>query len=150
MPNDNENREPILISACLLGLKTRYNREAALSEEAKAAAVGRYLLPVCPEQLSGLPTPRPRAEIVGGTGADVLDGKAKVMDENGTDVTQFYLDGANKTLAIARLNGSKEIILKEKSPACGVTRICSGNETVSGNGVTTALLLREGYTTKGF
>ncbi|MBE9528029.1 MAG: DUF523 domain-containing protein [Proteobacteria bacterium] len=140
---------PVLISACLLGLKSRYNCKAALSPEAKAATEGRYLIPICPEQMAGLPTPRPSAEICGGNGNDVLDGKATVVDENGKDVTSYYLNGAKKILEIAKLNGSKEIILKEKSPACGVTTICSENETIEGMGVTTALLLREGYTVRG-
>lgn len=150
MPSKLNDKVPVLISACLLGLKSRYNCSAALSPEAKATTEGRYLIPICPEQMAGLPTPRPRAEIRGGDGNDVLDGKASVIDENGKDVTEYYLSGAKKILEIAKLNGSSEVVLKENSPACGVTKIRSGVDLVDGSGVTTALLIREGYTVRGF
>jgi uncharacterized protein YbbK (DUF523 family) len=105
------------------------------------------VLPVCPEQLGGLPTPRPPAEIVGGSGEDVLDGQARVITRDGQDVTDNYLRGALEVLRLAQLAGVDEAILKERSPSCASTEIYDG--TFSGTlrpgcGVTTALLRRHG------
>jgi len=106
------------------------------------------LLPLCPEQLSGLSTPRPPSEIVGGTGADVLDGNARIHTKYGDDVTQAFLQGANEALYLAKLAKADEIILKQNSPSCGCGCIYDGTFTGTirqGNGVTTALLLRKKF-----
>ncbi len=106
------------------------------------------LLPVCPEQLGGLPTPRPPSEIVGGTGEDVLDGNARIYTKDGDDVTQAFLRGADETLNLARLVKADLIILRQNSPTCGCGCIYDGTFTGTirqGNGVTTALLLREKF-----
>ncbi len=102
---------------------------------------------VCPEQLGGLPTPRPPAEIVGGNGADVLDGKAKVMTNDHTDVTAEFVRGAEQTLKIAQSVSAKYAVLKESSPSCGSSLIYNGTYTKTkqpGFGVTAALLRRHG------
>ncbi|CAG1065173.1 hypothetical protein BAC1_00751 [uncultured bacterium] len=141
---------PVIVSACLLGLRTRYDGKDAFSMEAMTLLEGRAVVPVCPEQLGGLPTPRPKAAITSGSGADVLDGGADVLDENGTDVTEKFMKGAMDTLQIARLSGAREAYLKEKSPSCGSTLICRAGACVKGMGVTAALLLKEGLSVKGF
>lgn len=102
-------------------------------------------LPVCPEQLGELTTPRIPSEIVGGTGADVLDGKAKVMSKDGKDVTINFIRGAMEVLDYCKKAGIKAFLMKEKSPSCGVETIYTGEfngNLKPGNGVTTALLLR--------
>lgn len=106
------------------------------------------MLPVCPEQLGGLPTPRPPAEIVGGSGEDVLDGTARVLTCDGIDITDNYLRGAREVLRLAQLAGAQEVILKERSPSCASCEIYDGSFTgklKAGCGVTTALLRRNGF-----
>jgi uncharacterized protein YbbK (DUF523 family) len=107
------------------------------------------LIPVCPEESGGLSTPRPPAEIVGGDGDAVLDGKAKVMTADGTDVTEAYLRGAHHALEMAQSHGATHVILKARSPSCGCDTIYDGTFSgtlTSGDGVTTALLKRHGIT----
>jgi len=137
----------ILISSCLAGLSTRYDGKDNFREEfAELLRQGRAVL-VCPEQLGGLPTPRPPAEIVGGNGADVLDGRAKVMTADGTDVTDAFVRGAEQTLLTALTVGARTAVLKESSPSCGGLKIYDGTFTKSkqpGFGVTAALLRRHG------
>lgn len=102
---------------------------------------------VCPEEEGGLATPRPAAEIRGGDGSDVLDGRARVVTSAGVDVTEAYLQGARIALERAREAGADTAILKARSPSCG--RGCVYDGTFSrtptqGDGVTAALLQREG------
>ena len=104
-------------------------------------------IPVCPEQLGGLKTPRIPQEIQGGTGKDVLDGKCKVMNKNREDVTQQFIKGAEETLKIAELAGAKEFIAKSKSPSCGCGVTYDGTFSgtlIKGDGVTVAFLKRKG------
>ncbi|MQY08415.1 hypothetical protein ACRB68_65220 [Actinomadura sp. RB68] len=109
-------------------------------------AEGR-LVPFCPEVAGGLPVPRPPAEIVGGGGAEVLDGTARVVTDTGADVTGAFLRGARLALDTARRAGARVAILKEGSPSCGSHRVHDGTfsgRKVAGDGVTAALLEREG------
>ncbi|WP_438445302.1 DUF523 domain-containing protein [Gorillibacterium sp. sgz5001074] len=137
----------LLISSCLAGLATRYDGQDNYREEfADLLRQGRAVL-VCPEQLGGLPTPRPPAEIVGGSGEDVLEGRAKVMTAAGEDVTAAFVRGAEMTLSTARMVGAECAILKESSPSCGGLRIYDGSFSKTkqpGFGVTAALLRRHG------
>jgi uncharacterized protein YbbK (DUF523 family) len=138
---------PVIVSACLLGVKCRYDGTDAYHKElAKESAL---FIPVCPEQLAGLPTPRARAEITKGTGKDVLQGLGKVKDCEGLDISKNFIQGAKEVLRIARLTGAKRAILKEKSPSCGVEFIKRGNESKEGPGVTTALLIEKGIDVRG-
>lgn len=132
-------RRPVIISACLLGLRTRYDGSGAYDVRAVEDA-GPCLLPVCPEQLGGLCTPRPPAVIVGGTGADVLPGRARVIDSEGRDVTDFFLRGAEMVGRIARISGARRAVLRERSPSCGVSEVCGPSGPGRGRGVTAALL----------
>jgi uncharacterized protein YbbK (DUF523 family) len=105
------------------------------------------VLSLCPEVLGGLPTPRPPAEIQGGDGDDVLEGQARVMNTEGRDITTEFLAGAQKVLRVAHRWGIKVAILKARSPSCGVGQIHDGSfsgRLVKGDGVTAALLKREG------
>lgn len=143
-------RDRILISACLLGEKVRYDgRAKALPHE----MLHRWhrdglLVAFCPEVAPGLPVPRAPAEITPGhDGADVLAGRARVMTRGGADVTQAFLQGAQAALAQARATGCAYALLTDKSPSCGVRAIYGGafDGTVNpGVGVTTALLRAHG------
>lgn len=141
---------PVIVSACLLGIRTRYDSADASSEEAMRSLADRVIIPVCPEQLGGLPTPRPRAWIQYGDGSAVLAATSRVIDADGDDVTNQFVAGAQAALQIARLTGAKEAFLKEKSPSCGVTCIKDGNAIITGSGVTAALLKEAGIKVEGF
>jgi len=135
----------IIISACLVGINCKYNGKNNLAQWVKD--LPQTIVPVCPEQLGGLPTPRPPAEIILGDGSDVLDGKAKVITNTGKDVTKNFVTGADMTLKIARLVGAEKAILKSNSPSCGSCYIYDGSFTGKlgkGDGVTAALLKKNG------
>ncbi|MDY7018663.1 MAG: DUF523 domain-containing protein [Chloroflexota bacterium] len=138
-----------LISACLLGIECTWNSTAKYkNERAIQVLKDEILIPVCPEQLGGLRTPRPPQEIQGGTGEDVLNGKCKVKNIEGEDVTREFIRGAEETLRIAKLFNIKEFIGKSKSPSCGYGQIYDGTfsrSLVDGDGVTTALLNRNEF-----
>ena len=137
-----------LISACLLGVRCNWSGDDKY-KGVRAIEISRVeaLIPVCPEQLGGLSTPRVSQEIQGGTGEDVLDGKCKVLNKNGQDVTREFIKGAEETLKIARQLNIKEFIGKSKSPSCGCGQIYDGTfsgRLINGDGVTIALLRRNG------
>ena len=128
------NAEPVLISACLLGIPCRWHgrrpkKRTKLLERLKKKYV---LAPVCPEQLGGMPTPR-TGEKLEGSGAEVLDGRLRIVaPETGKDVTQFHINGAKYTLTIAKIVGARRAYLKGGSPSCDM------------EGVTGELLKRNG------
>jgi uncharacterized protein YbbK (DUF523 family) len=131
---------PVLVSACLLGLPTRYDGGTRRSDVLTEFARSHDVIPVCPEQLGGLATPRPKATVAGGDGAAVLRGTAKVMSESGRDVTENFLRGAKATAAIVKMRGVRFAVLKEKSPSCGVAKTYIDARLADGVGVTTAVL----------
>ncbi len=137
----------ILVSACLLGLPIAYDGGGhAVAELVRLAALGR-VVPVCPEVAGGLSVPRPPAEIAGGSGSDVLDGRARVLTPVGEDVTEAFLRGAEAALALVRRYGIRLAVMKARSPSCSPSGIYDGTHSgrlVSGEGVTAALLRREG------
>jgi uncharacterized protein YbbK (DUF523 family) len=135
---------PVLVSSCLLGVACRYDGDHSLAEEIARKARQMHVIPICPEQLGGLPTPRPPSNIVNGDGEEVLRGRARVINDQGEDVTQAFLKGARETLALAKLTGAQKAILKGKSPSCGLRTPYCETETGYGIGVTAALLLRNG------
>jgi uncharacterized protein YbbK (DUF523 family) len=106
-------------------------------------------IPVCPEQLGGLSTPREPAELSGGAGDEALDGVASVQTRDGRDVTREFVKGAQQTLAVARLTGATVAVLKARSPSCGIGSTYDGTFSHTlrpGSGVTAALLQRAGIT----
>lgn len=136
-----------LISACLAGFCTRYDGELLEHDSLeRAVALVRcgLAIPVCPEQLGGLPTPRKAVFFDIADGEAVLDGKAKTLSEDGEDFTDCLIRGAEETLRIARLYGADTAILKDGSPSCGVSRVNIGGLKTAGVGVTAALLRRHG------
>ena len=138
MQNNGRNMN-ILVSSCLLGVACRYDGGYTpcdtllrlLSDD------GITLIPVCPEQLGGLPTPRVPCERCGG----------RVVGQNGADLTAQFERGANETLKLARLYRCAYAILKERSPSCGFGKVYDGTFTgalADGSGVTAELLSRNG------
>jgi len=125
-----------LVSACLLGLRTRYDGRVLPSVPCKETLKGAICIPVCPEQLGGLATPRIAADLAGGNGHDVLAGRARVVNRKGIDVTENFILGARQVLTIARQQQLDGIILKARSPSCGLSPV---------TGVTAALLQEKGY-----
>lgn len=139
----------LIVSACLAGVKCKYNGKDNFTPLLQELLSREEVQLVCPEQLGGLSTPRVPAEIRGGSGEDVLSGSAKVMTQTGCDVTAEFIRGARETLRIACLLGARGAILKESSPSCGSSMIYDGTfqgQKKPGQGVTAALLRREGLT----
>ncbi len=137
---------PTLVSACLLGIECSFKGEHNRCDYLVDKLKGEEVIPICPEQLGGLTTPRDRARIVGGEGNDVLDGSAKVMTYKGVDVTPQYLKGGDEALKIAQLVGAKKAILKAFSPSCGCGEIFTEDFEAKkpGDGTTVALFKRNG------
>lgn len=135
---------PVLISSCLIGIACRYNSSHSLVEEIVKKAQELQFIPICPEQLGGLPTPRAPSKIVKGDGKGVNAGHARVINSLGEDVTAAFIKGAQETLKLARIIGAKKAILKDKSPSCGLNTPYCETDTGYGLGVTAALLLSAG------
>jgi len=128
----------ILVSACLMGYDCRYKGDNCKSEKLAELSKDNILIPVCPEQLGGLPTPRQPGERVDG----------KVMAKNGTDVTEQYTRGAEFAVEIAKANNVDYCIMKSNSPSCGKGVIYDGTFSggkVAGNGLTVEKLLNAGF-----
>lgn len=127
----------VVFSQCMLGVRCRYDGKCAVKESVREAACERGWIPVCPEILGGLQTPRPPAERVGD----------RVMNCEGRDVTAQFCRGAEQALEIAKLFGAKYALLKERSPSCGCGEIYDGTFTgakIAGDGLTTALFKEHG------
>jgi len=140
-------RPPLLVSACLVGLDTRLDGRCRRFPTVSSLASRFTLVPVCPEQLGGAPTPRRAAESSGGAGAEVLAGEARVLSVDGADVTDLYLRGAEQVARVARLTGCSAAVLKARSPSCGVGATYDGSFSHTlrpGSGVTAARLEQEG------
>ncbi|ETT56321.1 DUF523 domain-containing protein [Paenibacillus sp. FSL P4-0338] len=137
----------IIVSSCLAGMKVRYNGTDCLEQGIRQLLDSRQAVAVCPELLGGLSTPREPAEIIGGSGRDVLEGQARVVDRTGNDVTAMYVEGAYAALEQVRSLAATLVVLKENSPSCGSSRIYNGEFAgmkIPGEGVTTALLRLHG------
>jgi len=147
-------KQKILISACLLGEKVRYDASDLLIENPllKQWQQQGRLIPICPEVAGGMSTPRTPAEIMagdgrGGGGQTVLTHQTLVVDNTGKDVTQYFIRGAQKALALAKENHCVAAILTERSPSCGSHLIYDGSfsgKRIDGMGVTSALLRQNG------
>ncbi len=145
MKTSNDNPSKILISACLLGHAVRYDGKDKLLCH---PAIERWneegrLVTICPEMAGGMAVPRPPAEIENGaSGLDVLEGRARVIEITGGDVTAQFVAGARKALAFAQDNGCRYALLIDGSPSCGSVAVYDGSfsgRKHAGNGVTAAL-----------
>lgn len=136
-----------VVSACLLGVNCNFEGKNWLNPQLLDKFAKGGLFPVCPEVLGGLTVPRIPAEIVGGDGRDVLEGKARVVNLEDTDVTAEFVKGAHEVLKVAKAVGAQEALLIEKSPSCGCGLIFDGTfsgKLREGDGVTVALLKKNG------
>ena len=127
----------ILVSACLLGENCKYSGGNNYNQAVCDFARGHQVVPVCPEVLGGLPTPRCPAEIVQGV----------VTNKDGINVDREFRAGAAKALAIAKENGVELAILQSRSPSCGVKEIYDGSfcgKKIKGQGVFAKLLTMHG------
>lgn len=130
----------ILISACLLGEKCKYSGGSNLNKDLVDLLKGQDLVPVCPEVMGGLPTPRDPSEITRG----------RVMTNKGKDVTEEFTRGARLALERALNEGVDLAILQPRSPSCGVKEIYDGSfsaRLVPGQGIFASLLTKEGIPT---
>ncbi len=135
------DRQQCLVSSCLTGLCTRYDGRCRSDDNCLRALKSYHYIPVCPEQLGGLATPRPAADLTAGDGHAVLRGRARVITREGIDVTSQFIAGAEAVLHIARTQQISLAMLKAKSPSCGSGQVV---------GVTAALLLEHGITVVEF
>ena len=129
--------ENIIVSACLLGVSCRYDGNSKPSREVISLKEKYNLIPVCPEIMGGLPTPRLSSEIRG----------EWVVMKDGSDVTKEYKRGAEEVLRLAQMFECKIAVLKENSPSCGCGKIYDGTfsrKLIDGNGITAGLLLKNG------
>jgi len=134
--NNSQQKSIFLVSACLVGLCTRYDGTIKDNEACRKFLKDHLYIPVCPEQLGGMPTPRPAADILNGDGQDVLHAKAQVCTKEGEDVSAMFIKGAKQVLQIAENQDIAGICLKSRSPSCGVSGVI---------GVTAALLKINGF-----
>jgi uncharacterized protein YbbK (DUF523 family) len=128
----------VLCSACLLGIPCRYDGVSKPHAKVLALRESVNLIPVCPEESGGLPTPRQPAE---------LQSDGRVRTRHGTDVTEEFRRGAQEVLRLAKNVGAEEAILKQRSPSCGCGQIYDGSfgrQVILGDGVATALLKLNG------
>ena len=141
--------QKVLVSACLLGQKVRYNGSGKnqCNDLLNALIAQDRVITICPEVAGGLSVPRLPAEIQAGTGEHVLNEQARVIDSAGKDVTAEFVSGAQKALALAQQHNVRVAILKARSPSCGNAQIYDGTfskRLLEGRGVTAALLERYG------
>ncbi|MGL4607498.1 MAG: DUF523 domain-containing protein [Eubacteriaceae bacterium] len=139
--NSLEKDQKILVSACLVGIKCRYDETGNLIPTIRQLMLENKAIPVCPEVLGGASTPREPGEIV------VENGKRKVVTAKNEDVTESFVTGAERALETAKKSKVKLAILKSNSPSCGCGKIYDGTFThtkIDGDGITTALLKENG------
>ena len=125
--------EKILVSACLLGINCKYDGTNNKNDKVLEYLKDKEVIPICPEIMGGLPTPRTPSEIL----------KDKVISKDNNDVTNNFYKGAEEVLYLAKLLNVKKALLKAKSPSCGVGEIYDGTFThtkIKGDGITTRLL----------
>ena len=125
--------EKILVSACLLGINCKYDGNNNKNDKVLEYIKDKEVIPICPEIMGGLSTPRIPSEIL----------NDKVINSEGLDVTDNFVKGANEVLYLAKLFNVKKALLKAKSPSCGVGEIYDGTFThtkINGDGMTTRLL----------
>ena len=128
----------ILISGCLVGINCKYNGKNNYNEKALELVKSGKAIPICPEQLGGLTTPRNPSEI------KIINNKRYVINNKNEDVTEQFVRGANEVLKLAKELDVEKVILQSRSPSCGVGKIYSGNfdrKLVDGNGILAQMLI---------
>ncbi len=135
----------VLVSKCLLGYNCKYNGGNNFNQKVMDFLTDKEVIPICPEELGGLPTPRTPCEII------QTGGKIKVINKDGEDVTENFIRGAGLSLQEAIKHGADYALLKSRSPSCGCGEIYDGtfsHTIVNGNGVTAQLLIDNGISVK--
>lgn len=129
--------EPVLVSACLLGLYCRYDGRSESDARVVALAQRHIVVPVCPEQLGGLPTPRDPVELRQG----------RALTDKGVDLTEAFRRGAAQVETIARLTGARVAVLQPRSPSCGIGVVYDGSFSgtqIGGHGILAEALEKMG------
>lgn len=131
----------IFVSACLAGINCKYSGGNNYNEKVFNLVKEGKALPVCPEQLGGLTTPRNSAEI------KVVNNNTYVVDKEGNDFTVQFEKGAKEVINLAKKLNITKIILQPRSPSCGVGKVYSGNfdgKLIDGNGILADLCIKNG------
>lgn len=129
--------EPVLVSACLLGVYCRYDGRCESDARVVALAERHIVVPVCPEQLGGLPTPRAPVELCQG----------RALTDHGVDLTEAFRRGAAQVETIARLTGARVAVLQPRSPSCGIGIVYDGSFSgtqIAGHGILAEALEKMG------
>ena len=137
----------ILVSKCLTGACCRYDGGSKPDAGVMALVAMGLAVPVCPEELGGLKSPRLPAELQA-PAEDVIEGRGRVILRDGTDVTEQFIKGAAAALKIAKACGAKRAILKAKSPSCGHGLVYDGSfsgRLKEGSGLAAAMLKANGF-----
>lgn len=138
-----------LVSSCLLGIGVRIDFGDAYDDTIARLAKEFHFVPICSERYGGIALPCPPCEIVGGTGLDVINHKAKVLTKNGLDISRTFVRGAEAVYKMACLLDLVHVaILRSKSPSCGIDCTYAGNFDGSvrkGDGVLVAYLRMKGF-----
>lgn len=133
-----KKQKKIMVSACLLGERCKYNGGDNLSAKLLRLTAGCILIPVCPETAGGLPVPRAPAELVNG----------RAITREGLDVDDAFRRGAETVLETAKKTDPDVIILQSRSPSCGVKQIYDGTFTgtkIPGSGIFAQMAMEAGY-----
>ena len=131
----------ILVSACLVGINCKYSGGNNYNQKIFDLVKEGKAIPICPEQLGGLNTPRKPVEL------KVINDKRYAIDNEGNDLTENFERGALEVLNLAKNLNINKAILQPRSPSCGVNKIYSGNfdnKLVDGNGILAELLKQNG------
>lgn len=137
-------KKNLLVSACLVGINCRYDGKNQKNLNVMQLAKYYNLIPMCPEQLGGLSTPRLASWFIKGNGVDTNKGLNNMQNENGKNVSKNFRNGAKETLKICKLLNIKNAVLKEDSPSCGLKKIYLKKKLTDGKGVTASLLIKNG------
>jgi len=140
----NSRGDVVAVSACLLGERVRYDGADKLDPRVPARLGGRTVLPICPEMLAGLGTPRPAIHFAHGDGDALLEGAGAAIDEHGRDAGPALRLGAERAAELVGLAGARGAILKARSPSCGLLQVHTGAGLSPGRGCFAALLVRAG------
>lgn len=139
-------RQMIIVSACLAGFNTRYDCTNCGHPEIIELVASGKAIPLCPEQLGGLPTPRPAISFINGDGYELIKETTAVraIGTDGVDYSKNLINGSIETLRIAKMFNIKKAILKDGSPSCGAFKVWVNSQKIKGCGITTAILKKNG------
>jgi len=135
---------PILVSACLIGIPCRYNGDSAFKESLLKELAGKIIISLCPELMGGMGVPRVAFELPSLNYNKIFSGEEKIMNKENQDITNKVIEGCLKVLKICKSLNIKKAYLKENSPSCGVNRIYINGVKKRGMGICAYLLKKNG------